>query len=153
HLQVFGCLRVRDPAIPDQPHRLKLELPRKPSSLHDSPPVPSKHLTRCLRNRVQARWAIQPPRRIHLLREVLWAYLCEVLFPVVASLHVNCFLDFLGLLLDPSCAELGHSRISLSAYFALLVLARDPRCRPWDCRINSTTSARPQPLRQSQGSP
>src|SRR6266566_1484123 len=54
HLQAFGCLRVRDPAIPDQPHRLKLELPRKPSSLHDSPPVPSKHLTRCLRNRVQA---------------------------------------------------------------------------------------------------
>src|SRR6266571_1671517 len=38
----------------DQPHRLKLELPCKPSSLHDSPPVPAKHLTRCLRNRVQA---------------------------------------------------------------------------------------------------
>jgi hypothetical protein len=28
------------PAIPDQTHSLKLELPRKPSSLHDSPPVP-----------------------------------------------------------------------------------------------------------------
>src|SRR5262249_49829372 len=24
---------------------------------HDPPPVPSKHLTRCLRNRVQAKWA------------------------------------------------------------------------------------------------
>src|SRR5580692_1462838 len=54
HLQVFGRLRVRDPAIPDQPYRLKLELPRKPSSLHDPPPVPSKHLTRCLRNWGQA---------------------------------------------------------------------------------------------------
>src|SRR5580658_2184385 len=54
HIQVFGCLRVRDPAILDQPHRFKLELSRKPSPLHDSPPVPSKHLTRCLRNRVQA---------------------------------------------------------------------------------------------------
>ena len=40
HLQVFGRLRVRDPAIPDQPHSLKLELPRKPSSLYDPPPVP-----------------------------------------------------------------------------------------------------------------
>jgi hypothetical protein len=60
---------------------------------------------------------IQPPRRIHLLRDVLWVYLCEVLFPVVASLLVNCFMDFLGLLLDPSCAELGHSRISLRGRF------------------------------------
>src|SRR5208337_2877676 len=54
-VQVLRCLRIRDPAIPDQPHRLKLELPRKPSSLHDSPPAPSKHLTRCLRYRVQAK--------------------------------------------------------------------------------------------------
>src|SRR5206468_12716474 len=38
----------------DQPHSLKLELARKLPSLHDPPPVPSKHLTRCLRNRVQA---------------------------------------------------------------------------------------------------
>src|SRR5580704_19781674 len=63
HLQVFGRLRVRDPAIPDQPYRLKLELPRKPSSLHDPPPVPSKHLTRCLRN-----WG-QATRHIPRLRE------------------------------------------------------------------------------------
>src|SRR5580692_10072789 len=40
HLQVFGCQCVRDAAIPDQAHRLKLELPSKPSSLHVSPPVP-----------------------------------------------------------------------------------------------------------------
>ena len=30
----------RDPAIPDQTHSFKLEIPRKPSSLHDTPPVP-----------------------------------------------------------------------------------------------------------------
>src|SRR6266567_445477 len=34
---------------------LKLELPGKLPSLHDPPPAPSKHLTRCLRNRVQAK--------------------------------------------------------------------------------------------------
>src|SRR5215471_4056347 len=45
---------VDDPSIPDQPYCLKLELPRKPPSLHDPPPAPSKHLTRCLWNRVQA---------------------------------------------------------------------------------------------------
>ena len=33
---------------------LKLELAGKLPSLHDTPPAPSKHLTRCLRNRVQA---------------------------------------------------------------------------------------------------
>src|SRR5262249_13413398 len=55
HLQVLRSLRVRDPSIPDQPYCLKLELPRKPPSLHDPPPAPSKHLTRCLWNRVQAR--------------------------------------------------------------------------------------------------
>jgi len=36
-------------------HRLKLELAGKLPSLHDLPPAPSKHLTRCLRNRVQAK--------------------------------------------------------------------------------------------------
>ena len=40
NLQVFRGLRIRDPAISDQAHSLKLELPRKSSSLHDSPPVP-----------------------------------------------------------------------------------------------------------------
>ncbi|MFN3350588.1 hypothetical protein, partial [Pseudorhodoplanes sp.] len=43
--------------ILNQAHRLKLELSRKLPSLHDHPPVPLKHLTRCLRNRVQARKA------------------------------------------------------------------------------------------------
>src|SRR5262249_48961247 len=55
HLQVLRSLRVRDSSIPDQPYCLKLELPRKPPSLHDPPPAPSKHLTRCLWNRVQAK--------------------------------------------------------------------------------------------------
>ena len=31
HLQVLRCSRIRDPAIPDQTHSLKLEIPRKPS--------------------------------------------------------------------------------------------------------------------------
>ena len=54
HTQIVRGLRIRNAALLDQPHRLKLELPRKLPSLHDTPPVPSKHLTRCLRNRVQA---------------------------------------------------------------------------------------------------
>src|SRR5689334_9629163 len=41
HLQVLRSLRVRDPSIPDQPYCFKLELPRKPPSLHDPPPAPS----------------------------------------------------------------------------------------------------------------
>ena len=51
-------------ALLDQPHSLKLELPRKSPSLHDPPPVPSKHLTRRLQNRVQVK------TRVSLLREV-----------------------------------------------------------------------------------
>src|SRR3954464_14906348 len=54
HAQVLRCLPVRYAPILDQAHSLKLELPRKLPSLHDPPPAPSKHLTRCLRNRVQA---------------------------------------------------------------------------------------------------
>src|SRR5712672_3403059 len=52
--QVLRCLPVRYASILDQAHSLKLELPCKLPSLHDPPPAPSKHLTRCLRNRVQA---------------------------------------------------------------------------------------------------
>src|SRR6266699_2262800 len=54
HTQVLPGLRIRYAAILDQPHSLKLEFAGKLSSLHDPPPAPSKHLTRCLRNRVQA---------------------------------------------------------------------------------------------------
>src|SRR5258705_5542717 len=52
--QVLRRLHIRHAAFLDQPHSLKLELARKLPSLHDPPPAPSKHLTRCLRNRVQA---------------------------------------------------------------------------------------------------
>src|SRR5271169_1439744 len=52
--KVLGSLYIGHAAFLDQSHSLKLELPRKLPSLHDPPPVPSKHLTRCLRNRVQA---------------------------------------------------------------------------------------------------
>src|SRR6516162_2799365 len=48
-------LNIGHPSILDQPHGLKLELAGKLPSLHDPPPAPSKHLTRCLRNRVQAK--------------------------------------------------------------------------------------------------
>src|SRR5262249_36036358 len=46
-----------------QAPRLKLELRRELPSLHDPPPAPSKHLTRCLRNRVQAsgRYLLRSP--------------------------------------------------------------------------------------------
>ena len=54
HTQVARGLRNAHPAFLDQAYRLKLELPRKLPSLHDPPPAPSKHLTRCLWNRVQA---------------------------------------------------------------------------------------------------
>src|SRR6266849_4297113 len=52
--QVLRGLHIRHAAFLDQPHSLKLELARKLPSLHDPPPAPSKHLTRCPRNRVQA---------------------------------------------------------------------------------------------------
>src|SRR6266566_1473197 len=53
HTEIVRGLRIRHASLFDQPHSLKLELACKLSPLHDPPPVPSKHLTRCLRNRVQ----------------------------------------------------------------------------------------------------
>jgi len=55
HRQILLGLCIRHAALFDQAHSLKLEFPRKFSPLHDAPPVPLKHLTRCLRNRVQAK--------------------------------------------------------------------------------------------------
>src|ERR1700722_12792268 len=54
HPKALRGLCKRNAPLLDQPHSLKLELLRKLPSLHDPPPAPSKHLTRCLRNRVQA---------------------------------------------------------------------------------------------------
>src|SRR5262249_19123264 len=54
NVQVLRCLNIGHASILDQAYSLKLELSRKLPSLHDPPPAPSKHLTRCLRNRVQA---------------------------------------------------------------------------------------------------
>src|SRR6476619_3967689 len=54
NVQVLRRLHIGHASIFDQAHGLKLELSRKLPSLHDPPPAPSKHLTRCLRNRVQA---------------------------------------------------------------------------------------------------
>src|SRR6516225_5147307 len=55
NVQVLRRLHIGHASILDQAHGLKLELSRKLPSLHDPPPAPSKHLTRCLRNRVQAK--------------------------------------------------------------------------------------------------
>src|SRR5262245_23051083 len=63
NVQILRCLRIRYASILDQAHSLKLELPRELSSLHDPPPAPSKHLTRCLRNRVQATCPVSMQRR------------------------------------------------------------------------------------------
>src|SRR5579863_5588514 len=57
HTEIVRSLRIRHATLFDQPNSLKLELSCKLPSLHDTPPVPSKHLTRCLRNRQQARLA------------------------------------------------------------------------------------------------
>src|SRR2546430_6170246 len=54
HIKIVRGPRIRHASLFDQPHSLKLELACKLPPFHDSPPVPSKHLTRCLRNRVQA---------------------------------------------------------------------------------------------------
>src|SRR5262249_3942028 len=54
NVQVLRRLHIGHASILDQAHGLKLELSRKLPSLHDPPPAPSNHLTRCLRNRVQA---------------------------------------------------------------------------------------------------
>src|SRR3982074_3008191 len=52
--KVFRGPGIRHATVLDQSNRLKLELSRKLPPLHDAPPAPSKHQTRCLRNRVQA---------------------------------------------------------------------------------------------------
>src|SRR5437868_3772119 len=55
HAQVLRSLHIGHASFLDQAHSLKLELAGKLPSLHDPPPAPSKHLTRCLRNRMQAK--------------------------------------------------------------------------------------------------
>src|SRR5450759_1655424 len=70
HTQVLRGLGIANPALLDQPYGLKLELPRKLPPLHDAPPVPLKHLTWCLRNRVQATLPLSLG-----LREVVWVFL------------------------------------------------------------------------------
>src|SRR5215211_1796403 len=59
HTEIMRSLAIRHAPLFDQPHSLKLELACKLPSLHHAPPVPSKHLTRCLRNRVQANQPIE----------------------------------------------------------------------------------------------
>src|SRR5437016_3593961 len=56
HTQILRGLPIGHAAILDQPNSLKLELACKLPPLHLPPPVPSKHLTQCLQNRVQAKY-------------------------------------------------------------------------------------------------
>src|SRR5215831_17631550 len=63
HAQVLRSLHIGHASLLDQAHSLKLELAGKLPSLHDPPPAPSKHLTRCLRNRVQAMEALPGRQR------------------------------------------------------------------------------------------
>src|SRR5689334_14866562 len=53
YVQIASCLRGCHTPLPDQPHRLELELPAEPSSLHRKPPASSNTLSRCPRNRQQ----------------------------------------------------------------------------------------------------
>src|SRR5262249_38824678 len=62
HAEVLRSLHIGHASLLDQAHSLKLELAGKLPSLHDPPPAPSKHLTRCLRNRVQANIPSKPER-------------------------------------------------------------------------------------------
>lgn len=54
HTEIVRGLRIRHASLFDQTRRLKLELSCKLPPLHDPPPVPPKHLTRCLRDWMQA---------------------------------------------------------------------------------------------------
>jgi hypothetical protein len=63
HTKIMRGLRHRNPALPDQLDRFQLELARKLPSFHSPPPVPQKHLTRCLRNRQQLNPSFYPGRR------------------------------------------------------------------------------------------
>src|SRR6516225_8556380 len=94
NVQVLRCLNIGHAAILDQPHSLKLELARKLPSLHDPPPAPSKHLTRCLRNRAQATRDVDlvgfdpfflPTSRLHPERLGLLAGLLVARIPIVVE--------------------------------------------------------------------
>src|SRR5579864_5442055 len=132
HTKVLRGLRIRDTPILDQPHSLKLELPCKFPSLHDTPPVSSKHLTRCPRNRVQANRAVE--HALHTRRSAWWnappmalshfisfVYVCECLskFPyqpeeVVALIDRPPTVDEVTRIRDelsaPSKKALSHER-------------------------------------------
>src|ERR1700755_34585 len=90
HLQVFGRRSIRDPAILDQAHSLKLELSRNLPPLHDAPPAPSKHLTRCLRNRVQANQHQLWSEQVALLRGALHEVEEEFTGALEQSHEVEC---------------------------------------------------------------
>src|SRR2546430_7865971 len=82
HAQVLRSLHIGHASLLDQAHSLKLELAGKLPSLHDTPPAPSKRLTRCLRNRVQA--IVLPPvgsaRSAILLLECIEHFIGSALF-------------------------------------------------------------------------
>jgi hypothetical protein len=91
--EIVRGLGKRNASLFDQPHRLKLELACKLPPFHDSPPVPSKHLTRCLRNRVQAKrggffHAMSVLTRSHYWAMILRASGCELKIRLRSSGYV-----------------------------------------------------------------
>src|SRR5215210_4897428 len=77
HTEIMRSLAIRHAPLFDQPHSLKLELACKLPSLHHAPPAPSKHLTRCLRNRVQAKMRIGFLKEIAITRRNLVTYVAN----------------------------------------------------------------------------
>ncbi len=82
HTEMVQSMRIRHAPLLDEPHSLKLELACKLPSLHDLPPVPSKHLTRCLRNRVQAKLA---KKFLERLRETVELESRSELYSIIAD--------------------------------------------------------------------
>jgi hypothetical protein len=76
-----GGLHIRNAALLDQPNRFKIELACKLPPLHDPPPVPLKHLTRCLRNRVQAKALFSQPNTARQSLSTHW-------IPIVRSVSL-----------------------------------------------------------------
>src|SRR5215204_1949988 len=117
HTQIFCGLRVRHAPLSDQPPRLKLELAGKLPSLHDPPPAPSKHLTRCLRNRVQARRDVLANLIGGLIngRGCWLVFFCDATMSLL--MRTGSRLLFTAFLLDPDAANKTNAAESVTTAF------------------------------------
>ncbi|MFT0860187.1 transposase [Ancylobacter sp. G4_0304] len=82
-IQVAGSLRNGNAPILHQPHSLKLELAAEPPSLHSRSPVPLNTLSRCPRNRQQAKQGAldRMERRVHENPDLMTIRRCTVEHP------------------------------------------------------------------------